>query len=327
MANISLQQTDSGAIDGAESACSSAGATSVTDNKKATQGGTPGTTTPTISLSGNQTNSRGIHFESAANEPGQTSWPAGNWVVRLNITTANANITWTGTYICRVNSSGQSLATVGSLTGQSLGLGSTGVQSMTISGSAQSANVTDRIYIVLVFSNSQTSLQSFNYQPNQFIDTPIPALPLFVFTKKPKRAKAPGPKKRRRDHSWMHHPLMSPPLWPFSQSRAFKKSLRRPSKKWLSKKSGTVHLISAFRKLCGHTLIQEDLRATGLISESLASLLTKSKETTEAILAALSATVTVVESIGKTGSNLGIKGTSAKVIEVYSATATLECCK
>jgi hypothetical protein len=191
MANISLQQTDTAAIDGAVVACSGAGAGTTTDNKQATQGGTPGVSSPTISLAGNQTNNRGIHFESAANEPGQTSWPAGNWVVRLNVTTANANITWTGTYICKVNSSGQSLATVGSLTGQSLGLGSTGVQSMTVSGSAQTANATDRIYIILIFSNSQTSFQSFNYRPNQLIDTPFPALPLFVFTKKPTRARLP----------------------------------------------------------------------------------------------------------------------------------------
>jgi hypothetical protein len=324
---ISLQQTDAAAIDGAMAACSGRSAAQTTDNKQATQNGTAGTTSPTITLAANSSNVRGVHFESANNEPNLTSWPAGNWTVRINVTSPNTNITWTECYICRVNSSGVSQATVGSLTGQSLSLVS-GVASMTISGSAQTANATDRVYILCVFSNSTGVQQSFNYKPNQLIDTPLTAATIFFFqSKRAKRLQKQLTKKRRRDHSWMHHPQRSPPLWPFSQSRQAKKSPRKPIRKWLSKKSGTVNLVSTFSKLCGHSLITEDLRGTALTAESLASLSLKSKETVEAVMPFLSATALMVECIGKTGSIIGVKGTSAKVTESLSATATTECCK
>src|SRR5262245_22125352 len=71
-------------------------------------------------------------------QPGSSAaWNSGNWTVRLNVTTANANITWTDTYICRLNSSNVSQATIGSLTGQSTSLGTTGVKTHTVSGSSQ----------------------------------------------------------------------------------------------------------------------------------------------------------------------------------------------
>ena len=326
MPNIQLQQTDTAALDGALSACSGLGASQNTDNKQATSGGSPGTTTPQVTLSGSDGGSRGIHFESAANEPGQTSWPAGNWVVRLNITTGNTNLQWISTYICRVNSNGINQATVGSLTGQSISLGS-GPISMTVSGSAQTALVGDRIYIVLGFKNTSALQQSFNYQPNQLIDTPIPALPLFVFIRKPKRPRQQAKKKRRLDFSWMYHPLRSPPLWPFAQGRPAKKYFKPKPRKWQPKSKGVVHLISAFHKLCGHGLLKESLLGTANIAESMASLVGRSKETSATLMPALSATSALVESIGKTGSSIGVKGTSAKLAESLSATATLECCK
>jgi hypothetical protein len=327
MANIQLQQTDTAAVDGAMAACSALASSQTPDNKQASSGGSPGTTTPQISLFGSDNGSRGIHFESATNEPGQTSWPAGNWVVRLNVTTANTNIQWISTHICRVTSNGVNQSTVGSLTGQSISLGSTGVQSMTISGSSQLAQAGDRIYIVLGFKNINVAPQAFNYQPNQLIDTPITSLPLFIFTKKSKRPRQQVKKKRRLDFSWMYHPLRSPPLWPFSPGRPTKKNFKPKPRKWQPKSKGVVHLISAFHKLCGHGLVEERLLGTARIAETMASLAGKTKATATSLMPSLSTTSVLVESIGKTGSNLGVKGTSAKVAEALSATATLECCK
>jgi hypothetical protein len=91
---------------------------------------------------------------SASGVPNVTSWPSGNWTVQLNVTTGNSNLTWADACILRVNSSGAAQATVGSLTGQNIPLGSAGVVSMTISGSAQAASSTDRIAVVLNIQSS-----------------------------------------------------------------------------------------------------------------------------------------------------------------------------
>ncbi len=91
---------------------------------------------------------------SASGVPNATNWPSGNWTVKLDVTTANSNVTWQDTCILRVNSSGVAQATVGSLTAQNISLGATGVQSMTISGASQSASATDRIAVVVNLKNS-----------------------------------------------------------------------------------------------------------------------------------------------------------------------------
>jgi hypothetical protein len=166
---IQLQQTDTVAVDGAIAACSGASAGGTIDNRQATSGGTPGTVAHLLSLSGTPPN-RLAHFESAANEPNLTNWPAGKYVVRLNVTAANVGgMNWSETWICRVNSSGVNQATVGSLTGQSIPLNTTGVKTMTVDGSQQNAAASDRIYIVLVFNGS--SGDHFSYTPDQMIDT------------------------------------------------------------------------------------------------------------------------------------------------------------
>ena len=96
-----------------------------------------------------------VVFYSASGIPNATSWPAGNWVVNLSVTTGSTYVAWQDTCIIRVDSSGNALATVGSLTAQNIALSSTGVQSMTISGSAQSASATDRIAVVINLQNTK----------------------------------------------------------------------------------------------------------------------------------------------------------------------------
>jgi len=168
---IELQETDTAAVDGAIAACSGLSATSTTDNRTATRGGTAGTTARTITLANNTNNKRGVHFEMAALELDSYQTPSGNWVVRLNVTTASSNVLWESVYICRVNSSGVSQHTIGSATGQGVSLATTGVKSITVSGGADTASPGDRIYLVLGFST--TIGDSFAYKPDQLIDTPL----------------------------------------------------------------------------------------------------------------------------------------------------------
>jgi hypothetical protein len=104
------------------------------------------------------------------------TWSSGTWTVRLNVTTLNANITWTATYICRLNSSNVNQATIGSLTAQTTSLGSTGVKTHSVTnGSSQTPGAGDKAYIVCVFSVANSNNQSFGWTPNQAIDTPLTA--------------------------------------------------------------------------------------------------------------------------------------------------------
>ncbi len=143
-------------------------------SKQATSGGTPGSTPATVTVIGQSNLRAAIMFESAVGEPGDTTWETGNYVVRLNVTTAFPNAsTWDSTYVCRCNSAGVNQATVGSLTGQTTDLATTGVKTHTVSGSSQSANAGDRIYIVLVLKQGSQNPQNLSFTPDQAIDTPI----------------------------------------------------------------------------------------------------------------------------------------------------------
>ena len=177
-----LTQTDTAADCGAVAGCSGATVAGSAVGREATSGGTAGSTEQTITITKNSTEA-GFMFQSADNEPNKTSWEAGDWVVRLNVTTSQMNITWEDTYVCRFDNACGSLATVGSLTGQAISCGSTGVKSMTVSGASQTANATDEIYIVLVFKNANThGNKSIGITPDQNIDTPLDVATTFFKT-------------------------------------------------------------------------------------------------------------------------------------------------
>ena len=113
----------------------------------------------------------GVMFEIVP--PAGTVWAAGNWTVRLNVTTGSAAAcTWTGTFLCRHNSSNVNQGSFGSLTGQTTAINTTGVKSHVVSGSSQTPSAGDKVYIVLVFS-SPSANQQFSVQFDQAIDSPF----------------------------------------------------------------------------------------------------------------------------------------------------------
>ena len=133
-------------------------------------GGTPGVNEFTVTINRADIQA-GVMFESPA--VGKTIWEAGTYTVRLNVTTAVANLLLTEVHVCRVNSSCVSQATVGSTTGLTISMGSLGVKSVEVTGAEQSAADTDKIYIVLIFANSAHADAIFGFTPDQNIDTPI----------------------------------------------------------------------------------------------------------------------------------------------------------
>lgn len=176
-----LQQTDtSSGANTASAACSGASPSISFTEYLADPTGSAGSATHTLAtfgnIKGNPSDQRIIHFYSPNTFPNLTSWPSGNYVVRLNITTGNAQLQWKATYVCRVNSSFVNQATIGSLTAQTTSLTGTGVVSHTISGSADAgASATDRVYIVCVFHTASGATQNISFKTDQLIDTPFTA--------------------------------------------------------------------------------------------------------------------------------------------------------
>lgn len=173
MANLILTQTQNAAGCGAVVGCSGATIAATPQAREATKDGSAGVTELEILIALGATQA-GIMFQSADNEPGKTTWNAGDWVVRLNVTTGSDRINWVATYVCRFNNACGSLAVVGSLTGQSISCELTGVKQMTVAGAEQSANLSDEIYIVLIFQNTFThGAKGIGFTPDQNIDSPI----------------------------------------------------------------------------------------------------------------------------------------------------------
>src|SRR5262245_17206206 len=132
---MAIIYAQTGTAAGAGSAVACSGGTLIgggqEKNSLCTIGGTAG---GAVTVGGSQldaeTNQAGVMFEIVPTS--SAVWSSGNFTVRLNVTTANANVTWTGTFICRLNSSNVSQATIGSLTGQTTSLSPTGVKTHTV---------------------------------------------------------------------------------------------------------------------------------------------------------------------------------------------------
>lgn len=133
----------------------------------ATAGSTPGTYSLSSSVSG------GGLFTVSCTIPASTTGSAGTWTTRLNITTANMNLTLTSVHICRVDSSCANQETIGSTTGLSISLGTTGVKSVDVTGIAVTLAAGDMVNIVWLANNGAMSTQGAGITPNQDIDSPF----------------------------------------------------------------------------------------------------------------------------------------------------------
>ena len=142
-------------------------------------GGTPGAGTSQISLASSETNVSGTSI-SCGTLPTGTVGDAGTWTVRLNVTTANMNLTLNEIHICHLRS-GSSIATIGSVTGLSTSLGSTGVITQNVTGSAVTiVTATDNVSILVSYTNGAMSTQQGFYTVDQNIDSPFNVVAAFI---------------------------------------------------------------------------------------------------------------------------------------------------
>lgn len=168
---IILRETDTVADLAADKYCAVQANNSTMSAKQATSGGTAGVTAVTVTMDGDSAGHSLINFNSDTTEPNSASWEAGDWTVRIEITTANMNMDIIRIYVCRVNSAGVSQAEIWVDSTQTFV--TTGVKTVTNAGGAQTANATDVIEVVFECANTFTMAASVGYKPSQNIDTPV----------------------------------------------------------------------------------------------------------------------------------------------------------
>lgn len=178
---VILVQTDTVAPCGTILACTSPadGLATVPQARQAEEDGSAGSGELSVTINKADIQA-GVMFESPA--VGQTTWQAGTYTVRLNVTTAVANLDLIEVHVCRVNSGCVSQETVGSSVGLAISMGTTGVKNVDVIGSEQSASATDRIYIVFIFQAVNHVNCTFGFTPDQNIDTPIEEAQEFVYS-------------------------------------------------------------------------------------------------------------------------------------------------
>lgn len=147
-------------------ACSAATEGAVSTSRTCSVGGTPGSGSSTV---GGGTFDTGltramIFFKCVV--PADTTWGAGDWTVNVNVTTAQASVTWTATYICRMNSSDVSQETLGSLTGQTTSMATTGTKTHTVNQAGTATpSVGDYAYIVVILTAAANN-RTIAYTPS-----------------------------------------------------------------------------------------------------------------------------------------------------------------
>lgn len=174
MAVFLLQQQNVVADSGFNVGCSGATAEASPDARQILRGGSAGSIEITIDP-GNGLTRACLAFQSDTGipEPGVTTWQAGDYVVRLNVTTARSGMIWEETYICE-RTSGAVFNTVASLTGQTTTMDA-GTQTHTVNRgtdfSPLDANST--LYIVMVFTGPAHGGSNAGVTPSLVVDTPI----------------------------------------------------------------------------------------------------------------------------------------------------------
>lgn len=167
--------TNSSVVSQAEAASCSGRSTTANGSGliECTVGGTSGGVASLPSLQSSESNVQGLSFICIPTA-GATG-DSGTWTVRVNVTTANMNLTITEVYICRHNSSGVFQEAIGSATGLSISLGTTGVKSQNVTGSAVTLAAGDLAVISISVSNGAMSTQTAAITRDQNIDSPFSA--------------------------------------------------------------------------------------------------------------------------------------------------------
>ncbi len=173
-ADTIFQQTDSANACGQTVACGSGPGFILGDNpdsRLAEDGGTPGTSPFTVGTSSGPGGSGEICVMWEYVPPVGAQWLASNYSIGLRVDVGNANLEWTETYVCRLNSACTSLETLGTFKpGVPNNLGSVGGRAFIVNCTAvPSPGAGDKIYILLMFRSKTGGLEEVDIMPNMTI--------------------------------------------------------------------------------------------------------------------------------------------------------------
>lgn len=166
------QQTDTAAPCGVIQACSAVAPAADADAREASVGGTAGATELACAVAAASSE---LCYADEIAIADDTSLDAGDATLRLNITTAQNDLTWEEVYVCRLNSSCTSQETLGSVTGLANDVSAGGVFTQTVSLSAASAhNEGDKVYVTYVFANAHAKTgRTVSITPDQLVTMPF----------------------------------------------------------------------------------------------------------------------------------------------------------
>lgn len=171
-----FQETDAAAAGGAiaDHCSGNTSNTGDTESNQADVGGSAGSTPRTVTADGSAADLNAIWMELGnAVDIDAYDGGAGNWTIRINITTSNHQISLDEIHICRVNSGYVNQETLGSLTGIGENWGSTGTMVHTVNqGSGTTITAGDKIIIIFAIDNANAMTQDFAYTPSVIIDAP-----------------------------------------------------------------------------------------------------------------------------------------------------------
>lgn len=160
-----FQQTDT-AAGATNDQCSGNTSSSDTDSNQCAVGGSVGSVEQTHTPDNLAADLNGIWMEVINID--DYDGASGNWTTRLNVTTANHQITLDEIHICHVDSGYTAKNTLGSLTAIGASLSSTGVQEHVVNqGSGITIAAGDLIIIIYAFDNAQAMPQAIGYTPDQ----------------------------------------------------------------------------------------------------------------------------------------------------------------
>lgn len=170
----SLSGCTQGNLDAAVASCSGRGVTSTGNLTSRYEPSGAGSDTAVFSFASSETNVVTATWWWTP-DTGIT-WDAGDWTVRFNVTSSNMNLTITEIHLCQVSSACANVATLGSATGLSIALSTTGVKTQTVTqGSTATPSAGDKLLIVFVGTNGAMSSQSATITHDQNIDSPFTA--------------------------------------------------------------------------------------------------------------------------------------------------------
>lgn len=169
---MNFTQTDTAAPLGVIQACSPVAPAGDADANEAVVGGTAGVTAVSCGV---PNASQEMCYADELRIADSDTLAAGTLTHRLNVSTAQGDLTLEDIYVCRVNSSGVSQETLGSETGLATDISAGGVFTTNITLSAASAhNAGDRVYITVAVANAHShTSRTLEILPNQNIDTPF----------------------------------------------------------------------------------------------------------------------------------------------------------